>query len=470
VFSGLLDLPRWLLLGALVYAPWAYGCARPWTIGVLNAWLAVVLVLWAARCAVRRSWPAVPVVLAGGSVFLVFQAWWMTFNSVPAQTGREPSTAAAVFPWAPASVDAALSFPAAVRASLLLGVVCFVCDLARHQRWRQRLWWTMGLTGASVAALGLVQKAGDAPGIFWKPFWTDGATGTFFATFAYHGNAGAFLNLVWPLVAGLTLTAFLKAEAPAQRAVSVPALALCLSAVSVNTSRAAGFLAALLLLAVLGWTARHILRDSAGQVRPLAVMGIVAAVLLVVAGMAAAVGVERVLARWSMLWDQVTGDYPRWQMTRVCLGLAGNAGWFGRGPGTFTKVLQRDLPGAENAELRTWPYAHQDYLQTVIEWGWLGAVVWFGLVLGGAALSIRAVREEGKDWSRRDRVLQFVVLAALTGVGLHALVDYPLQVASLQLYVAVLVGLLWSSRAWTRAKHSAGPEHPGEGLDASHGM
>ncbi len=47
------------------------------------------------------------------------------------------------------------------------------------------------------------------------------------------------------------------------------------------------------------------------------------------------------------------------------------------------------------------------------------------------------------EWTPRRRVFVAMVLLGLGSVALHALVDFPLQVASIQLYVATYVGVCW---------------------------
>ena len=39
----LINAPRWLLLGTLVYAPWAYGTTPLWAVDILNILLAICL-------------------------------------------------------------------------------------------------------------------------------------------------------------------------------------------------------------------------------------------------------------------------------------------------------------------------------------------------------------------------------------------------------------------------------------------
>ena len=94
------------------------------------------------------------------------------------------------------SVDYAVSAAWMVRSALLLGMMLFVSDLSQSNRWLLRLWYMIGLVGGSIAFLGLLQKATGAQMIFWQtaPPPEFGVT-TFFATYFYHGNAGAFLRL-----------------------------------------------------------------------------------------------------------------------------------------------------------------------------------------------------------------------------------------------------------------------------------
>src|SRR5262249_59281390 len=87
--------------------------------------------------------------------------------------------------------------------------------------------------------------------IFWQTA-PPGGTTTFFATYYYHGNAGAYLNLVWPLIAGLTVRAFTKPSHPGIRALWVSVLILTLAAVLANTSRMAQLIALSLLIALCG--------------------------------------------------------------------------------------------------------------------------------------------------------------------------------------------------------------------------
>jgi hypothetical protein len=75
--------------------------------------------------------------------------------------------------------------------------------------------------------------------------------------------------------------------------------------------------------------------------------------------------------------------------------------------------------------------------------------LWALLFFGGITVGIRSYKEHARrEWTPRRRVLQPLVIIALMGVALHALVDFPVQIESIQLYVATYLGLCWGSMLW----------------------
>src|SRR5437773_11435767 len=119
----LVNAPRWLLLAALVFAPWSYGGTRPWTVTALNDLFALILALWLAGAMARRSRPIVPTAVLWASLLLILQGWWMVLN---AKSDYDPAAVkftplVPLLNWAPGTLDRSSSLPAALRLTLLLG-------------------------------------------------------------------------------------------------------------------------------------------------------------------------------------------------------------------------------------------------------------------------------------------------------------------------------------------------------------
>src|SRR5713101_7826231 len=65
------DAPRWIFLGALLYAPWDYGCTTERSMVDLNWILSAALVLWIIDLLIARRLPLVPFALIIISVVLL---------------------------------------------------------------------------------------------------------------------------------------------------------------------------------------------------------------------------------------------------------------------------------------------------------------------------------------------------------------------------------------------------------------
>ncbi len=472
--STLLFCARWTLLALLVFAPWAYGSTRPWALEVTTWWMLGAAALRLAGFVTRRGrWGGrVPLLLAVAAAGILAQGWWMAAN---ASGIYDPdfSVFAPIAPlWAalPGAADAALSQHWMLRATGLLGALFIAAEMAAERAWRERLWVTLVVAGGSIAALGVVQRAAGAPTIFWEDPTarspTESYVKTFFASFYYHANAGAFLNLCLPLTAALALRAATRPTHPLVHAVCVSAFVLQVLASVMITSRAAQAIALLLFAATAAWPARALLASAWRKRRSAVLIGAAVAVLAV--GVAVgAVGLGRQAERWQGTLDQLEAGNTRLLAQRAAAGAIPEAGALGFGPGCFQAVFPYFTVPYGDTLRGFWRHLHADFVQTVVEWGIVGTILWSVTFFGGIARGFHCQREPDTAPSSQNGLLLPAAVLGLLGVALHALLDFPLQIASVQLVVAVLLGLCWGWHDRTRREKRRRREAPFSGGSAA---
>jgi hypothetical protein len=316
----------------------------------------------------------------------------------------------------------------------------------QERRWRTRLLTTIGLTGTSLIFYGMVLRLFGIRKILWRED-LPGHTWPF-GTYLYHGNAGAFINLVVPFIAVLSVARFEKNGQHVQRAAWISALAVCVAGIVVNASKAAMVIGGMETLLLAGWAWRTLSnREVEVNVRTMAVYAVVIVTAFV--SVAWSVGWEMSAERWSEITSELNGGNLRILAHESSLRACADSGLLGFGPGTFAAVFPYYTAPLGKALAGTWLDAHEDYLQTLIEWGKVGALLWsvllFGGILSGAWTLIVGGRRQISPSALSMCWASFV---ALLGISLHSLVDFPLQIASLQLYAMTLLGLCWGSRMW----------------------
>jgi O-antigen ligase len=443
--SVLAAAPRWLLVTTLVALPWAWGGTAPWTTGGLALVTGLIGLLWLADAVVRGRALRVDRLTLGCAGWLLAQGWLMTLNPHyvhDAATWRF-STAASWWPGGPGSVDRAASTAAMWRCTALLIWLIVITDVAQDGRWRRRLRWSLVLAASALVLFGLVQRALRAPAIFWQG---EPGTSPFFATFFYAPNAGAFINLAFPLAVGLALVACWSGAGPTRagwgRSLALLSVCIFIAGAGVNASRAALAVLIFSMLVLAAWAGWRWARTRPAWPRGEALS--VGAGLLALALIVGSVGTEVVQQKWALLPAQLHAGNPRLLAMSAGLRMLPDAGVWGFGPGTFgivfphyTHFLGDRIPGI-------WRYAHNDYLQTLLEWGWTGALAWSGLFFAGLRRCFASAFAAATD--ERERTLAFAAGVSLAGVALHAVIDFPLQIASLQLATVTLLGVAAATR------------------------
>jgi hypothetical protein len=448
-----------LILAVLVFVPFGYMGVPLWAQAVINTASGVAFFCWLPGLVIQRRMPFVaPLCLYSGLLLLVF-GWGMTLNAKSIHDFDfwtfMPITQP--FHWLPGSVDAPRAYGLMIRVSALFGVFIVCCDLCVQRHWVRWFILIISVVGTATAAFGIYQKVSPDRWDIWPAAQPPQNA---FATFWYHGNAASFLNLVWPLLVGLAVRSFHKGHGQLLRALWLISMALVVVGLLLNVSKAGQAMAVLIAAAYFLMLIPKVPTIIAGHGWREPVM----LAVLACAGLGALLYTldwSPAIARWNQYLSS-TGD-SRLEVAGICLRLSADAGWFGFGPGAFDAVFQHYVSQHDLAQHGPgigvrWVNAHNDYLQTLIDWGYMGTALWATFcftplrgAMGHVAAEIfpRARRRtfgQGKPsrLQRRDP-LKVAVSLSILGVFVHAAYDFPLQIPGIEIYTAVLASLLSSS-------------------------
>lgn len=484
--NSLRTLAGAVLLIALAVAPLNFGSTRLVPFETLIALAAAGAITWAVSCSLTRGGSLPPLVARLGVMLVaVSAAAWLFFLPVPewpAFTARHASRLSERWPYSimPRDYSLLIAWSAAA-----VGAWFALADLARSPSWRIGIALVMVVTGAAVALLGLLQNASRAKGIFWND--SVRMPGAFFGTFFHHTSAGAYLNTVWPLGFALALGGIRsKTESVRARMLiygSLVCSALILAAHSGHISRLPQILAIVSFVVFTLWVG---LWRVFGEIRGLRLAGLVVTALLVAVVLGfGATRLKDINERWGMLnWEGLRGghvaaahppvsEWPKLMRDDLFVpsdhanyplgdrGAAYATAWaaiherpgFGWGPGGWTAAA---AAFSTDPFIRTFylmvQFTHNDYLQTCVEWGLIGAAGW-GLIIVGAP--VFALRRLGRRPSH-----DFVGAAATTAlcaVLIQSLIDFPLQIPAVQFNAMALAALAWSVPVPPSDRSSASP-------------
>lgn len=387
---------------------------------------------------------------------------------------RMPSTEAGVSPWHILVLENQPfpSLPGGADRAVALDKLCFIIPclglvwgtrqlVISRPSWCQKIAVSIFWTGVAVALLGLIQRGTGAEGIYWIDELTVNGSTLFFGTFRSPGIATCYLNVA--LAFGLsTILTVLRKKASYERVNSNRKLLhllgttlgviVIICAVIIAGSKAGMALGVFVVFLWIMINRRSITtafqqssnlfsgnKRTERNIVLAALLCILALSLLSLAGV--------MTDRWQSAHDQ---DYStltgRMQANEVIMKMVSDDSWgaLGHGPGAFYPLFPY-FTEEHGEELRgVWVYAHNDYLQTLLEWGWLGGLCFAFTIGGGVLLVAREVFLQRLHHSKTRFLYLRGYLLAMLAFLIHAAVDFPFQIESLAILFSIMLGVAWS--------------------------
>jgi len=463
LLRGCDGLTEALLYFMIVFSPWAFGTTQDWAISVMNACGYALGVLWLLHRAFRAPL-ALPIL--NGSVRTAQGATHWTTRAMAALTVLllaytlvSAWNARATFVradfrfdyhncirWLPHSMDSTATWQAfrnylalalvfwATRDWLLRGAPAAEAANAmphRLPRRLRRLLWVLSVNGALLALEGVLQRISGTNRLLWlvQPRINSMAEAQF-GPYAYRSNGAQYLALLWPVTLGLwSVCQRAAARASGSRTrqhLLIPCVIIMVAGPLVSLSRAGAILtlASVLVAILILWQSSRVSahRSHAGLILLLATS-------LLVGGYAVWPQLSKRINAAAREFQEGRFDVWKraWQMHE-------NYPLFGTGPKTFEPVYQFYSP---QIKVGDWPaQLHNDWLETLITFGWLGFLMILALLLLAAG-----------RWFFGGGIPASPVFTRFLWLGLgsclaHGAVDFPFQIYSILFLFILLCAVL----------------------------
>ncbi len=322
---------------------------------------------------------------------------------------------------------------------LSLGLFFLVVrNLCTERKTLKRVVFVMIGIGLLEAVYGLIQALVPSMGVLWVDYIQD-YMGTARGTFINRNSFAAFIGMIWPLALGITLAMtgrvyslkeVLASDRLNRQALMAMGIIVFLLALIFSRSRAG------IVSGLVGFLAFSILARTGMKALALHTRVLMGGVILLLCIYTMTIGVGPIMQRFLTLGADSGSRMDIWRDSLPII----NDHPLGVGLGNYENVFQ--VYNQSLTSEKTVIHAHNDYLQFLIETGWIGffaIMIGFFIFLGKSARRIRHL-----DF-KRDPLRFYLAVGAFSGLismTVHSLFDFNLQIPANCLYFVVLMAIL----------------------------